>query len=313
MELDWDDLQTHWDIRYLIVGREVCPDTKNEHWQGYIELKNGMTMQAVKSMFGDNSTHLEIARGNSSQNREYCMKEKKYKEYGTPSKQGERNDIKVVVEDINEGMRYDEVAMTHPCQFVKYCKGFKEYSNALARTNNEQRDVEVIVMVGPTGCGKTSYVYENEEDLFDMICLKQDMQWFDGYEGQSTLLLDEFGENSIQWEFLLRLLDRYPLRLPVKGTFCYAKWNKVYITSNLSVNKWFTNRDLSPLMRRISCIHDFYKKKSHIIENKNFKTVELLVTQKLPGNTIPATVFDDDYDSERDDKKIPVRPNIQRK
>lgn len=281
-------------LRYLVYGLEICPKTEKEHWQGYLVLgDNAKTLSAMKKWLQDPAIHLEAAMGTAEQNRTYCTKDKKYKEFGAIPKQGARNDIKEVVDDVEEGMRYDEIAIAHPCQFVKYFKGFKELINAKDRLSAQQRDVEVIVMIGPTGCGKTSHVYNTEEDLFDLVCTKQDMQWFDGYDGQSTLLLDEFGENSIQWEILLRLLDRYPMRLAVKGTFTYARWNKVFITSNLKINAWYPNKDLSPLMRRITSIHDFYKKKSHIVDETGFKTTDLCVTQRLPGNTIPATIFEE--------------------
>ena len=26
-------------MKYLVVGKEICPTTGKEHWQGYVELK----------------------------------------------------------------------------------------------------------------------------------------------------------------------------------------------------------------------------------------------------------------------------------
>jgi len=42
--------------------------------------------------------------------------------------------------------------------------------------------------------------------------------WFDCYENQEVLLLDDFYGN-IRYSYMLNLLDRYTIRLPVKGSY----------------------------------------------------------------------------------------------
>ena len=36
-------------MKYLVVGKEICPTTGKEHWQGYVELKNAKTFSAIKN------------------------------------------------------------------------------------------------------------------------------------------------------------------------------------------------------------------------------------------------------------------------
>jgi hypothetical protein len=59
------------------------------------------------------------------------------------------------------------------------------------------------------------------------------LQWWDGYDGEKSILIDEY-DNQIPITRLLNLLDGYHLRLPVKGGFTYAAWTKVIITTNLN-------------------------------------------------------------------------------
>ena len=49
------------------------------------------------------------------------------------------------------------------------------------------------------------------------------MDWFDGYDGQDTAIFDDFRASGNRFSYILRLIDRYPMDVPVKGGFVY--WN----------------------------------------------------------------------------------------
>lgn len=244
-------------VRYMVYGREKCPNTGKEHWQGYMELHEAKTLSAIKKWWKQESLHLEAAKGDAKSNTKYCTKEGNYKTFGTAKMQGQRNDLNEVVQEISNGTSYDEIAEYCPQQFIKFSKGIREAINCRDRKKQNIRDVHVTVLIGPSGCGKTSYVFDTEKSLFMMTIVKS--LWFDGYEQQPAILFDEMGEEQVPWETLLSLLDVYPTRLPIKGSFAYAQWNRVYITSNLPVGAWFPQREgkqLEPLFRRIHTIHE---------------------------------------------------------
>lgn len=156
-----------------------------------------------------------------------------------------------VIESIDEGKRTGDIALENPGAFIKFSKGIEKLIHERSKREvPDWRNVEVIVLTGPTGCGKTRMAHQ-ESDIFDIVCTGSRL-WFDGYEGQKTLLLDEFGREAVNFEFLLRLLDGYKMRLEVKGGFTYAEWTKVYITSNINMCDWYGNRDISALIRRVS-------------------------------------------------------------
>lgn len=243
--------------RYMIYGEEICPESGKKHWQGYIELGCQLTFNQVKNIL-PKEYHFEVAKGDVTANRAYCSKDGKYKEFGSPKSQGERNDLKRVNNYIlNDNAKMSEVAMAYPNQFMKYHAGIGKLIEMREKATCKSRDVEVHVLVGPTRCGKTRFVYEESEDLYDLICEKGETLWFDGYEGETDLLLDEF-RGGCDYAVLLRLLDRYPMRLRVKGGHTYAKWNRVYITSNLRPEAWFEHKDISALKARFTSVKDFY-------------------------------------------------------
>lgn len=65
--------------------------------------------------------------------------------------------------------------------------------------------------------------------------------WFDGYEGQENVLFDDFHGGVFKLPYLLKLLDRYPMRVPVKGGFVQWKPRRIFITSNIDPDLWFSN------------------------------------------------------------------------
>lgn len=58
------------------------------------------------------------------------------------------------------------------------------------------------------------------------------MAWWDGYFGDRCIIIDDFADD-IPIQQMLRVLDGWQLRLPVKGSFTYARWDRVIITSNV--------------------------------------------------------------------------------
>ena len=84
----------------------------------------------------------------------------------------------------------------------------------------------VLWFYGPTGTGKTSTAVEiAEEDVGEDGYWKScggSLQWFNGYTGQKYAIIDDFRRGMCTFEFLLQLLDKYNLQVPIKGG--YVKW-----------------------------------------------------------------------------------------
>jgi len=87
--------------------------------------------------------------------------------------------------------------------------------------------------------------------------------WFDGYDGDKVLIMDEFSPTLIRSSYLRRLLDVYRLQVPFKGGFLYALWHTVVITTNMAPWLWYqygdTDEGRRPIMRRVTEIRRFYR------------------------------------------------------
>jgi hypothetical protein len=117
----------------------------------------------------------------------------------------------------------------------------------------------VIVYWGRTGSGKTRAVMDNIPNE-NSIYIHPGGQWFDGYDRHEIVLFDDFGGSEFKLTYLLKLLDRYPMRVPVKGGFVSWVPREIYITSNLDPKNWYSNahhEHVDALFRRFSFIYHF--------------------------------------------------------
>lgn len=255
-------------IRYCIYQKEECPTTKKIHWQGYAEFNTPIRMKRFMKLlnFSENGRCF-VRQGTRDEAKTYCMKEKsrleKYIEYGDWDKggQGTRNDLRSLLDLVKQGFSTIEIIDSNPVLFGRYIKTIDRYkAEYLKETSKTFRELEVIVLWGDAGIGKSRTAREEDPNLYTLVPDDTTL-WWDGYEGEKTILIDDF-YGQIKYSKLLHILDGYQLRLPIKGSFTYANWNKVYITSNKPPEEWYTLGLTDALKRRIKVI-----RRMGVIEN----------------------------------------------
>lgn len=241
---------------YAIYGRETGA-AGTPHLQGYISLASKQRLTWLKSNVNARG-HFEIRRGTQDQAIAYCKKEGDFVEFGEvpSSNQGKRTDIEKAKALLDDGHKLSEIADECFAVFLKYERSLRAYS--MLRATKRDWITEVYVLWGTTGSGKTRRVHEQEEDLW--VACDNQLRWFDGYEGQEAVLFDDFVSiKNEKFGFLLQLLDRYEMRVPVKGGFVNWAPRRVYFTSNLPFEEWFTGvspSSFAALKRRITqCTH----------------------------------------------------------
>jgi len=62
--------------------------------------------------------------------------------------------------------------------------------------------------------------------------------WWDGYTGQKTVIIDDF-YGWLKYDELLKIADRYPYRVPIKGGYEQFTSDCIFITSNARVDQWY--------------------------------------------------------------------------
>lgn len=236
----------------MIVGKEVAPSTGTPHFQGYIRLKNAMTFTTFQKYL--TRACILVANGNDHQNQKYSAKEGNLLfEYGTPSTQGKRNDLKAIAILIkNKQITLDELMFEYPDMYVKYSRAFEKMFNAIMtpRTNPP----EVHWRWGLAGTGKTRYCIETHPDHY----VKDGTMWWDGYKQQEAIIIDDF-DNQIPFRTLLRMLDRYVYQGQVKGGYVHIDSPFIYITSEHPPEVYWSDNELQQVIRRLTSVTEIKK------------------------------------------------------
>lgn len=266
-------------IQYIIYQWETCPNTGKDHAQGYMELKNKTSMKFIKeSILGDNSVHLSERYSTSENAINYCKKLKSKKEglepfeWGTPHKQGERNDIKQAINLIKEGKTMYDIASQCSETYIKYNKGLEKLQNILKPKKIEEKTI--ILCLGEPGMGKTEYAYENHP--IEKIFKKPPGQWWDGYAGEEVVIIDDITTDEYKLNEFLQWLDKYPTMIPIKGSIIPLDAKYIYLTSNLPIEEWF--KGIKPI--HIEALKRRIEKTFHFTYDEN-KSIKKSLLKKL--------------------------------
>lgn len=254
----WQSMELTTYFSYVVCQEEKCPNTGTHHIQAYFETHTKRTKGSVfkkltgimlkKSKELGYSFTVAVAKGTARHNLTYCTKSETSIEgqepvvRGEPKQQGERLDLAEMYSLIKEGKNNADLLELCPGMYMKWSKAIKEARRVYLEANTPHwRAVKVNVLYGPTRSGKTSSVYRQHDpdDVFKLTIKQSGNVWFDGYEGQSVLLIDDF-YGQIKVSYMLQLLDGYRQLLEIKGDHVAAQWNTIYITSNDHPMDWYS-------------------------------------------------------------------------
>jgi hypothetical protein len=247
------------EMQYCIIGRETGKEG-TPHLQGFLSLERKASAFRVKSKIGTRC-HLEIAKAPRAA-RDYCKKEGNFEEFGefiAGKGRGRRTDLESVKQDIDAGATLADIQEAHFGTWCRYSKSISEY----CRLHSEPRnwETEVHVYWGKTGTGKTRSVHDMAREEREGLYTHTGESWFDGYRGEAWVIFDDFNGSEFKLSYLLKLLDRYPMIVPIKGGFVNWVPRKVFITSNKNPREeWYPNahpEHREALMRRITEIKHF--------------------------------------------------------
>jgi len=252
-------------LRYYVFKPELCPTTGTLHYQGYAELARPVRYKAFCTLMGMSSKcKIFDRKGTRDEARLYCLK--KETGCGDPVEwgdfenggQGARTDLVDMLEFVKTGASKKEIIENNPVLYAKYRSTILDYKfESLKESTKEFRKVTVDVIVGSPGVGKSKMTLYDENLKRKPSTFKIDFDtttWWDGYEGEKTLIINEFYGCQQKYSKFLDILDGHQLRLPIKNSFTYANWDKVIITSNDQPDKWYTNVDCTALLDRINSV-----------------------------------------------------------
>lgn len=242
--------------KYLIIGNEICPKTKKPHLQIYIYFTNAKTLKSAIKIFKPH--HVECAKGDPTENRTYCSKESVLYEDGVLPKKGERTDIEECRNIAKDTSCLREVVNSCTSfQGLRIAEKYLEYFET-SRTWKPR----VVWIYGPSGSGKSKEAYDLAHHSYpneDIYTCMDSIKWFQGYDGHPCVILDDLRQNYAPFNSLIKLIDRYPYRVEMKGGSRQFLAKSIYITSIFSPQEVYknTNEPIQQLLRRIDDIINF--------------------------------------------------------
>lgn len=229
----WNKFKNLSNIYYISMSQEICPKTKTPHIQGYVQFMTRYRYRSIFKMIGADF-FVRHAKGDEFQNWDYTSKtEGTYYCWGSPVKQGQRNDIIQLRDDIKEGMSFEE-----------YCKSTPNYQGLMIFPKIvpyvEPKRVgrpECYWFWGLTGRGKT-FAADEICGLNRRITIKNDF-WL-GYDGWDTVVIDDYREGACPFVDLLRWLDEGSCVVNTKQGHRQLRAMKIVITSPFHPRDTFT-------------------------------------------------------------------------
>ncbi len=251
---------------YMYVHQESeCPDIKHyayqteigtngtKHIQGYFEYDNAVRATRVSKKL--DRAHIEPRMGTPSEAYKYCTKPESKTDgpsgASTPepaSGPGSRSDLSSIADAVLRGDTVESIAFEYPSAFIRYGRGIRDLYSA-TQSHRANSVPTVILCFGPTGVGKSKLCNADPINTYNVNTGTNNNVWFTGYAGQSTIAFDDF-YGWLKWDFLLRLTDRYPVRLPIHGGSLPCQANRFIFTSNKRPSTWYKNMDMAPFWRR---------------------------------------------------------------
>ncbi len=234
-------------MAYLILGRETGEKTQTPHYQGYVCFETRKYRTGVKKLFP--SAWFKVKRGTSKECIVYCKKEGNYEEFGTPPvsntmankrkwalarKAATTGDFESIPDDL----------------YCRYVHNFIKIRQLNPISHDDNKSMDNYWIQGPTGNGKTKFV----KLKYDSIYYKGPNKWWDGYQGEPTVLLDDIGPNECKFlsYYLKQWLHEYPFRVQTKGSSIMIRPRRIIVTSQYTIDEsWpFDNGKLTSALKR---------------------------------------------------------------
>lgn len=225
------------------------------HTHIFVVFASRVRFSMIKRYF--DVAHIEKCKGSVSDNVNYIKKtgkwenneskqEKKiegtFEEYGTqpPDSKGKRSDMSELYQMVLDNMTNAEILAQNQDYILQIEKLDKIRSIILTERYKEtvRLDLEVIYISGVTGTGKTRGVLE-DNGYSNVYRVTDYLHPFDSYACQPVIAFDEF-RSSLRIKEMLLFCDIYPIELPSRYTNKYACYSKVYIISNWSLEKQYS-------------------------------------------------------------------------
>lgn len=220
-----------------IKGQHERGESGYEHWQVVMAFQKKQSLVAAKRKLGVRTAFMELCRSAAAD--EYVWKEESRvgEQFEMGSKPFQRNSAK-------DWDAIRDAATSGQFQNIPADVLIRYYGNLCRIRSDHLQPVagerSCNVYWGSTGVGKSRRAWE--EATNDAYAKDPRTKFWCGYMDQQNVVIDEF-RGGIDIAHLLRWLDRYPVRVEIKGASRPLAAKKFWITSNLHPSAWYPELD----------------------------------------------------------------------
>jgi hypothetical protein len=224
--------------KYCVIGKEVG-ENGTPHLQGYIYFVEHKSLRALKSL--NNRAHWENAMGTAQENYAYCTKEGNFEERGVmPATQEEKGKKGLAAAkerwELAKKGKFEELPP----------EGIKTYEYIYQKYREKPAQTQILSnlwIYGQSGCGKSRWIRENYSP--DQFYWKPMTKWWDGYNHEPIILLDDFDPNHAEYlTYHLKIwCDHYPFNAEIKGgQISNIRPQRIIVTSQYHPRECFINK-----------------------------------------------------------------------
>jgi len=285
-EADWSQFSM-LDTRYTCANLEIAPTTGTLHLQGFVYFHNAHSQSSLKKAVPRARLDVVTRDHDAGQCAEYCLKgddtecpflmwpqwakdcgpDKFPYEFGDPPEQGRRLDLESIAQAF---LASDEerFAQDYPAQYVRNFRGLRALREVLDHHRDPTYPPMCFWFWGASGTGKTRRAFsfagiakkahdsESPEENRGSTYWKNNTKWWDGYNQELTVIIDDF--DASKWDFrdLLNLFDRYPLTVERKGGAAKIRSEYFIITCEHPPSQYWEGNQLNQITRRFFIIEE---------------------------------------------------------
>lgn len=214
-------------LAWLRGQKEIGTTTNRPHWQLFATFKRAVRLAAVRKLFGTQS-FAEPSRSEAAE--EYVFKDDtaiagtRFELGAKPHKRNSKTDWDAVKTLAKSGNLDD----CPPDIYIQHYRTLKLIAMDNMAKPDDLDGCAGIWIYGPPGTGKSHYARQH---YGSSLYLKAQNKWWDGYQGQTNVLLDDLDTDCLS-HYLKIWLDKWAFIAECKGSSIQIRPKNFIITSN---------------------------------------------------------------------------------
>ena len=239
---------------------QTAEGARRQHFQGFVVAKEAVTRAELAAILEIQLWAYPVGNDMVHKRIDYTKKEESavrddegrslWKEAGkVPENQKRAGDrYKDVVDIIKEGGTEIDVLEHNPQLGLSLLSNVSKTIN-LYQKPVDRPSLQVYVIVGRTRVGKSHFIRRILKDGDNTPVFNKPHPaspnntdfWPNNYGGSTRVLLDDFHPKKYAITDMLNYLQEYAMSVQTKGGWVAARWNRIYITTNVPVDEWYSH------------------------------------------------------------------------